>query len=237
MKWISVLAATLLVAVIASPIMGQDQDTRPGIAVMALQNGGSYGPDAEDLAAMRVGLQQMLLVEFQQNSALRIVERSQLRQILDELNLLKDSLVSSQTAARIGQLVGARYLVMGSFMDLYGDFHLNARVVDTETGEILVTERVSDERGKIYPLIVSLANQLTEAIDLPALPVEIREQRQSRDIPNDAVYLMSRAVTYEDGGETERAIDTYRRVIREFPQVTQARIALEQYTTAERRED
>jgi TolB-like protein len=224
--------STALAAVVicASSALGQEE-TRPGIAVMALQNGGSYGEASENLEAMQVGLQQMLLVELDVNSALRIVERSQLRQILEEQNLARDSLVSPRTAARIGQLVGARYMVLGSFMVLFKDFHLNARVVDTETGEILVTTRVHDTREKVYELVVELASQLTDAVDLPPLPKDVLEQRRSRNIPREATDLYIRAVWFQEQGLKTDAIELLRRVADEFPQMTEAQEALRQLET------
>src|SRR5690606_38039589 len=59
-------------------------DDRPAIAVFPFANGGSYGQDAENFEALEVGVQQMLLTELAQNSELRIVERSLIRDILAE---------------------------------------------------------------------------------------------------------------------------------------------------------
>jgi curli biogenesis system outer membrane secretion channel CsgG len=207
---------------------GPQEDTRPGVAVLRFDNGGSYGADREDLEALEVGLQQMLLTELDQNDELRIVERGRLRTLMEEQDLGASGRVESGTAARIGELVGARYVITGVFVDLDGDFRMDSRIVDVETGEILSTQSVRDDRERLYDLVVQLAGRVTEGADLPALPTATREAREAREIPAEAITLYSRAQVYQDRGRTDRAVEVYRRITREFPAMTEARAALEQ---------
>ena len=44
-------------------------DSRPGVAVFPFANGGSIGPNREDLAALEIGIQHMLLTELAQTSS------------------------------------------------------------------------------------------------------------------------------------------------------------------------
>ncbi len=228
-RTMSALALTFLLAV---PIVGEAQDPpaddRPGVAVLRFENGGSFGPEREDFGALEVGLQQVLITELTQNSGLRVVERSTLNEILAEQDLAVRGHVDPQTAARIGRLVGARYTITGQFMDNWGEMRLDARIIDGETGEILTAQQVMDRRERLYSLMVGLGVQLTENADLPPLSLEVREAREAREIPAEAVILFSRAQTYEDFGDRDRAIEAYQRIVNEFPQMTEAREALEQ---------
>lgn len=203
---------------------------KPGVAIFPFQNGGSYGEDKEDLEALEVGLQQMLLTELDQNDELRIIERGMLKQIMKEQDLRTSGRVDPSTAAEIGKLVGARYMVTGVFADLYGTFRMDARVIDVETGEIKQTESVRGEKQKLYSMLVDLATQITEGADLPPLPVAAREERKKRDIPAEAVTLYSRAQVYKDRGLEDRAVEMYQRIVDRFPDMTKARQELEQLT-------
>ena len=226
---IKVLFSALLTALLVpSAAAAQDFDARPGLAVFPFTNGGSFGPDKEDLAMLEVGIQQMLLTELAQNPNLRIVERSMLRAILDEQGLVTSGQVDPRTAAQIGRLVGARYVVTGAFMDLYGTFRLDGRIVDVETGEILKTEEVRDRRQNIYQLLVDLAGRITQGVSLPPLEVAMVAERRARAIPAEAVTLFSRAQVYQDGGRHEQAIELYRQISERFPEMTEAREALRQ---------
>src|SRR6266403_1896039 len=112
---------------------GRGQDTRPGIAVMPFDNGGSYGQDKENFDALQKGIAGMLISELAQNPAARVVEREDIQRLLDEQNLGSSGRVDPQTAAKVGKLVGARYVVLGTFLDFYGDFRVDARLVNVET--------------------------------------------------------------------------------------------------------
>jgi len=225
------LAPFVALALLALPCaLGaqQEVDRRPGIAVLPFINGGSYGEGAEDLELLEVGLQQLLLSELAQYDTLRIVERSMLSQVMEEQDLGASGRVDATTAARIGRIVGARYMITGSFIDLSGDFHLNARVVDVETTEYLDTERLRDERANLYELVVEMAESIVEDVDLPLLPAPEREARRERSIPAEAITLYSRAQVFQDAGQVDEAAEVYRRIVEEFPEMTEARQALEQ---------
>lgn len=226
----ALLALSLLPA--ASVAEAQEPDTRPGIAVLRFAHGGSFGPDREDLTALEVGIQQLLLTELAQNSNLRVVERSQLQAILDEQGLLRSGQVDPSTAARIGRLVGARYMVMGSFIDLYGAFRMTGRIVDVETSETLNSVEVNGRKQDLYSLLVDLAGEVTEGASLPPLEVAMAQERRARTIPPEAVTLFSRAQVFQDGGRNEQAIELYRQISQRFPEMIEAREALRQLTGA-----
>lgn len=225
--------AVLLLPLGALSLAAQEVDTRPGVAVFPFTNGGSFGPDREDLAPLEIGIQQMVLTELAQNSGLRVVERSQLRAILDEQGLVRTGQVDPSTAARVGRLVGARYAVTGVFMDLYGTFRLDGRIIDVETGEVMQPVELRDSKENLYEMLVDFASEITEGIDLPPLEVAVVQQRKSREIPPEAVTLFSRAQVFEDGGRRDQAIELYRQIAERFPEMIEAREALRQLTGGE----
>lgn len=229
MRWRSAFALALAAGLVA-PQVASAQDTRPGVAVMPFSDGGSYGQDKEDFEALSVGLQDMLLTELAFNDQLRVVERGRIRDLLQELELDESGKVDASSAAEVGKLVGARYMIFGSFIDWYGDFRLNVRVVSVETGEIVKVNRARDDRENLFPMVVELANSLTEDLDLPALSRQAYEQRMERseEIPHEALRLYSKALLYADRGDTDRAIELFSQVATEFPEYTEAQEALRQ---------
>jgi TolB-like protein len=220
----------VLFAALAPATLQAQADSRPGIAVFPFTNGGSFGAEREDLEALTIGIQQMLLTELSQNGALRIVERSRLRELLEEQKLGTSGQVDAGTAARVGKLVGARYVVTGVFIDLNGNFRLDGRIVDVETSEILKTAQVRDRRDNLYELLFDLAAKITDDVKLPPLPAEVREERRAREIPAEAVTLYSRAQVAQDLGRKDRAVELYRQIASRFPQMTEASEALRQLT-------
>ena len=204
-------------------------DTRPGVAVLPFTNGGSFGGRTqEDLSALEVGLQQMLMTELEQNSALRIVERAALRQMLEEQNLATAGRVDAATAARVGRLVGARYVITGSFINLDGQFRLDGHVVDVETGELVKAQQVYGRRRDLFHLLVDLAGVITRDVRLPPLPRDVATARARLYVPNEAALKYSQALRLAESGRNREAMELYREIVRRFPDYTPARARLQQ---------
>ncbi|HEU4457147.1 MAG TPA: CsgG/HfaB family protein [Longimicrobium sp.] len=213
----------------AAPAARVPVQERPGIAVLPFTNGGSFGRDREDLAAMEVGIQQMLLTELQQNPALRVVERAAIREMLNEQDLGTAGRLDPATAARVGKLVGARYAVMGVFMDLYGDFRLDGRIVNVETSETVRAVSIRGQRREnLYAMLVQMAGQIMEGVRLPPLPAAAVQERRARNVPDEATAMYSRAVFNAENGRTAQAIELYRQIVQRFPDYTEAREELRQ---------
>jgi TolB-like protein len=223
------LAVFVVLAAVPAGVAAQEPDRRPGVAVFPFEDGGWTGMEADDRGAMSIGLQQLLLNELSRNANLRIVERNALREILAEIDLGTSGRVDANTAAQVGRLVGARYVVLGTFSDLGGSQPmLTGRVVSVETSEILEAEQVTGRKEELYRMVVQLSGDITEGVDLPALPAQERASRESRQVPPEAIRLYSRAQILQDLGRREQAIELYEQISRDFPALTEAQEALRQ---------
>jgi curli biogenesis system outer membrane secretion channel CsgG len=192
-------------------------DTRPGVAVFPFFNGGSYGDKKEDLALLSVGLQQMLMYELAANTNIRVVDRSTLKELLAEQDLGQSGRVSPETAARIGKVVGARYVVTGGFTDMFGEFQLNGRIVDVETTEVINSAQVTGKREKLYGLVVDMGKGVTTGVKLPALPAAQQDARKNRAITPEAIVRHAMILSLQDEGQTAKAIELYEQLTNEFP--------------------
>jgi len=223
-RW-SLLAGAALAA--ALPLGAQQGDSRPGIAVLPFENGGSYGQDRENYEALRRGIAGLLISHLAQNPSIRLVERSESQRLLDEQSLGAAGRVDRETAARVGRLVGARYMIAGTFIDLYGDFRVYARIIDVETGEILQVARPDVKLRELRDLdrmTQTLAVSIMTTTKLPSLPPTTR--LASRTIPPEAMTMYSRALLYEDRGDKAKAIEYYQMAIDKFPEFTEAKEGL-----------
>jgi TolB-like protein len=74
--------------------------------------------------------------------AFDFVERAQLNKAFAELNLASSDLIDSASAQKLGKLVNARTVLIGSISDRGTYTVINARIVDTETGRIRIAASV-----------------------------------------------------------------------------------------------
>ncbi len=222
------ITQAVLIATLAAGA-ARAQDSRPGVAVLPFENGGSYGKDKEDFEALRKGIAGMLMSELSQSPAIRLVDREQIRKLLDEQGLAAANSVDAQTAAKLGKLVGARYMIAGTFIDLYGDFRIDARIIDVETSEIIKVVKSDPkltDRKQMFRIIQSVGERVIEGAKLPPLPAAQAQAAKARNVPTDALALYSRALLYQDKGEKQRAIEFYDQAIKAFPEYAEARDGL-----------
>lgn len=229
--------ALALAALAAVPAAAQQQrpapgaqESRPGMAILDFEIGATIGQDADDYQALRRGLAALTISEVAANPAVRVVERAQLQQILQEQNLGREGRVEAGSIVQIGRLIGARYMVTGTLYDLRGQVRVDVRLFDAETGQILRTSRVDGRMDGLFDMVSRLAQQLMRDANLPPLERRAMEQHREQNPapPSQAVLAYSRAMLYADRGDTQRAVEQYRRAISIFPQYTQARSACNQ---------
>lgn len=123
------------------------------IGVTPFQN--PAGPDNRMSSALTVALQRA--------GRYQIVEQSRLDKIMDELQKGQGGLVDPETAAQIGHLVGAQYLVVGESREDKGTVEAAYRVVQVETGIVIGADRAT---GSSEDVIEQLQAGLMRQLDL-----------------------------------------------------------------------
>ena len=210
------------VSVLGVPLAAQQQpiaDTRPTLAVMYFNNG-AIGRAHEELEPLSKGIADMLITELSANPGIRVVERDQLRTLLAEQDLASGGRVTAETAARIGKLLGARHMIFGGFVtDARGNMRLDARAVEVETSRIAYVETVSDRTDNFMAMVGRLAERMNKGLQLPELPRAAREAsaERAKKLPFQTAMVYARALSEDDRGNRERAVELYRAVLEQFP--------------------
>lgn len=110
-----------------------------------------------ELSKRRVGIAFAELLTHSFNRyPVKIVERLELNKVFDELKLSMSGVSDTEDALKIGKLANARLQVLGSIDKIGDKYHVNVRMIRTETGEIVATayETLSveafEENAKYY---------------------------------------------------------------------------------------
>jgi TolB-like protein len=100
--------------------------------------------------------------DLAKSERITLVERSQLGQALRELRLQNTGLTEPAQARKVGKLVGADAIIVGSFYVRGNQIVINARVVDVRTGKVMAgrAENVQGKLSDLYVLLGDLANRL-----------------------------------------------------------------------------
>ena len=188
------------------------------IAVLPLDNGGSYGKDKEEFDGLRRGIAGLIGSELTRG-AVAVVPRERTQRLVDDQGTAVAERIDAQTASRIGKTVGARFVIVGTFIDLYGDFRLDARIVDTTTGEILRVvksdPRLSD-RKQLFRIVQSVAQRIIEGLNAGT------SAAGTRDISTEAVVWYGKALLYLDRGDKKRALDGFNQALKAAPGFAEA---------------
>ncbi len=71
----------------------------------------------------------------------RIVERAELNDLLQEMKLGESGVIDPKTAARVGKVLGAEAIVIGTISDLDRYFEVVGKLVDVQTGRVMRSSR------------------------------------------------------------------------------------------------
>jgi len=113
-------------------------DHRMSLSVMPFDQRGS-------ISETGVSIQDNLILSLIDRNRFRIVERQLLETILLEQKLSRTKLVDRSTALKLGRLSAAQSIVTGSLVESRNGIEILARLIDTETSEILIAEDAFSE--------------------------------------------------------------------------------------------
>lgn len=182
------------------------QDARPGFAVLPFENGGSYGQDKEIFRALELGIPATIAAAFGGHPGAKAADADRVRSALKSQRLVPPQRIDAATASEIALAAGARYTVTGSFVDFYGKFRINARLVDAQNGLIVKVVSNDDpkvqDRARLAAIIEAISEKLAAAAGLSSFPADAAARIIG--IPTDALNQFSLGLLSESQGDGAR---------------------------------
>ncbi|MEK7728185.1 MAG: CsgG/HfaB family protein [candidate division KSB1 bacterium] len=194
------------------------------IAVMKFQNLGS----APELAPMATGLADMVITDLSQVHSLTVIERSRIHALLEEMGLGQSGLVEENSAPRVGNLLGARKIVQGSFLEVKEkELRLDANLADAAVRTSKSAGKVSGALARFFRLEKDLVFKVIRALGIQ--PTEAEEQA-ILIIPTEnllAFLAYARGLEARDRGEYEIAEQEFQNAVKADVKFSRARAQLE----------
>ena len=179
MKKLSLLLLSVLLAF--GTLEAQNKKEKMKIAVMDFKAG--VGVNANEV----VGLSDMLINTLFETKKFDIVERSQLYEVFKEQNLQGDLTV--QQCVQVGRILGVKSILIGTvnFLaehknidgSMTGEYNVDVRVVDVESGEVVTTAGAAKSSGSTYrAMMENIGRQLAANLmeEKPEEPIVVVEQ-------------------------------------------------------------
>lgn len=154
-------AATLLLAIfsfyeIALPFTFQVEKTI--IAIVDFQNTSADN----SLDYLERTIPESISTTMAKGGRLEIVERSRLEAALKEMEMSELGIVDASQAVKIGRAVGAKAILVGSFVNIGGIIRINARLINVETSIVI---HADNAQGQVGAEIFDLMDRMAEAME------------------------------------------------------------------------
>ena len=156
---------------------------------------------------MRKGLADMIITDLVAYDGVTVVERDKLEAVLGELHLQSTRAFDPATRAKLGKLVGARYLISGSMLGVTPEVRIDARLTDITTGVDVAAASVRGAPDRLFDLEQELVAKLTSSIDARVASAVAARKMKGADV--ETVLGYSRGLDLEDRGKLEDARKQY----------------------------
>ncbi|MBI4979176.1 MAG: hypothetical protein HZC28_16970 [Spirochaetes bacterium] len=101
----------------------------------------------------------LLAVEIKKTGTFNVIDRENIDKAMKELELSMTGLASRETALEAGRFISANCFLAGSIAEVEGNYIITARLVDVETGAVIVTEKVEFAVSKLNSMATLLFTQ------------------------------------------------------------------------------
>ena len=78
-----------------------------------------------------------LTTELSQHNGITVIERKQIKKILDEQNFSLSGAIDPASSVKMGNLLGADAIILGTVAPLKGYYEINARLINAEKGTVI----------------------------------------------------------------------------------------------------
>lgn len=176
---------------------------------------------SDEFAFLTDGFAEALTFGLCQLKDIQIVERQGIDRIMEEYELGLTGLIDADEAAEIGKMVGANYLMTGSYQVIRDNIRVYCRLVDVAKGVVDSNHSfaATGNVDTVFDLQDDLINQVVASFSIEVAPEEKeRIETVSRDLADNLeafeYYLLGRNAFFRVTPEYyEQAIAYYRRAL------------------------
>jgi len=165
---------------------------------------------SEEFNVLRKGLADMIITDLSQVNSLKVLERTRMQALMDELKLTESGVIDESTAPRAGRLLGARRMVNGALATPQMDtFRIDALATDIVVNQTEAQADVTGDQNRFFLMEKELVFGILGDLGV-SLTQEERDAIQKLPTESFLAFLAyCRGLDYEDRGMYREAADAY----------------------------
>lgn len=226
----SVLLTLALALPLLAPLRAQAART---VAIAYFDN--NTGDAA--LAPLAKGLADMLITDLSNVSALQIVERERLNQVLAELKLGRSKFIDPKTAQKLGKGLAAELIMTGGYTLAGNVLRLDARVIEVASGKVRASEKVEGPKEEFFALEKELVDVLVRTLELKLKLTEKSKLRSNATESFTAFSQYAAGLDAKDRGDEASARRLFQAALDADPNYKAAKNATERLKVIFARDD
>ena len=185
---------------------------------------------------LQKGIALMLITDLSQVKGLQVVERVRLQALVEELGLGVSGLVETNTAPRVGRLLGAQWLVGGEILaretgQEMQKLRIQSSLLDVPAQKIAGQAGAEGDFSELFRLEKEILFDLIKALKIEVTPQEEEELRRPCSRSIKALMALFKGIEASDQGNYARAGEFYEQALKDDESICVARGALKELQT------
>jgi len=176
----------------------------------------------KELDWLGYGFAESLCTKLSNVSGIQVVEREQLSKALKELQLQDTAVVDAKTAGKLGKVIGAKYVIVGSFQKAGDSLKADARRVEVETSIASNGVESTDKYDMVFDVQSDLALKLCEAFGKKVTESEKQEVAKPETTSVTAYELNAKGLKAGESLNYDEASSNFTKAIEQDPRYCEA---------------
>ncbi|MCW5204753.1 hypothetical protein VU02_02330, partial [Desulfobulbus sp. N2] len=199
--------------------------TPNSIAVLSFNNRSGQNK----LTPLQKGLAVMLITDLVKVEQLRVVERVRMQTLLDELELGSSGLVNTETAPRVGKLLGVAKVTGGDILKgAAQELEISSSILDISLDQVTSQPTAAGALDELFRLEKELLFNIIEYMRISISPQKKAELERPLSESTPALLALFLGIDYSDRGLYDMAAKMYNQALVEDPYLELAKSALQE---------
>jgi tetratricopeptide (TPR) repeat protein len=178
--------------------------------------------DKEKFDPMQGGFADLMIGQLSGSVQLKIVERERIQWLLDEVGMQNDpTKFDAQSAVRVGKMLGAHVVLLGSFIKVKSRLELLCRLVKVETSEIISAEKERGDEDDFFEIVEKLSLKVAKNVNASLTSADIEKSKETKSL--DAILAYSDGLLLVEKGNYKDAYDKFMKAFELDPSYDKAK--------------